>query len=209
MTIANSFPNSLQKYKFFCSSIAGNLSILFIFFLNTFFLEPCLVDPIFVTLLLLFSSHVLLLMTPWMAACQASLFFTISQSLHKLMSIESVMPSNQLILCRLLFLPPSVFSSIRGSSRHVAKVFELQLSISPSNEYSGFNSFRIYWFDLLFVKGTLKCLFQYHNSKALILWHSAYFMVQLSHLYPFLVAQKKSARNRGGLGSVPRSRRSQ
>jgi len=89
------------------------------------------------------------------------------------------------------------------------KYLSFSFSISPSNEYSGFNSFRIYWFDLLFVKGTLKCLFQYHNSKALILWHSAYFMVQLSHLYPFLVAQKKSARNRGGLGSVPRSRRSQ
>ena len=69
------------------------------------------------------------------------------------------------------------------------KYLSFSFSISPSNEYSGFNSFRIYWFDLLFVKGTLKCLLQYHNSKASILWHSAYFMVQLSHLYPFLVAQ--------------------
>ena len=101
------------------SLFASNISVTYV--LDVIFLQ------VIILLLLLFSSHVLLLMTPWMAACQASLFFTISQSLHKLMSIESVMPSNQLILCRLLFLPPSVFSSIRGSSRHVAKVFELQL----------------------------------------------------------------------------------
>ena len=148
--------------------------------------------------------------TPWTAAQQPPLSLTISQSLLKfMMSIELMIPSNHLILCHPLFILPSNFPASGALPVMWPKYLSFSFSISPSNEYSGFNSFRIYWFDLLFVKGTLKCLFQYHNSKALILWHSAYFMVQLSHLYPFLVAQKKSARNRGGLGSVPRSRRSQ
>ena len=101
---------------------------------------------------------------------KSSLSFTISQSLLKLMSIESVMPSN-------LFLP-SVFSSIRWP-----KYWSFSFSISPSNEYSGLISFRIDWFDLFAVQGTLKNLLQHHSSKVSILWCSAFFMVQLSHLY--------------------------
>ena len=98
------------------------------------------------------------------------------------MSIESVMLSNHLILCHPLLLLPSIFASIRVSSLHrVAKYWSF--SISPSNEYSGLISFRIGWFDLLVVQGTLKSLFQHHNLKALILQCAAFFMVQLSHLY--------------------------
>ena len=113
--------------------------------------------------------------------CQATLSFIISQSLLKFMSIESVMPPNHLILCCPLLLFPSTFPSIRvffnvSSLHQVAKVLELH-SISPSNEYSGLFD----WFDLLAVQGTLKSLFQHHRSKASILRHSAFFMVQLSH----------------------------
>ena len=113
-------------------------------------------------------------MTPWTAACQASLPFTISQSLFKLMSIESVMPSNHLILCRPLLLP-SVFPSSRFFSHESAlciswpKYWSLSFSISPSNEYSGLISFRIDWFDLLAVQGPLKSLLQHHSSKASVL----------------------------------------
>ena len=130
----------------------------------------------------------LTLCDPWTAACQASLSFTVSQSLPKLMSIESVMPSNHLILCRLLLLP-SIFPSIRGFSSESAlhirwpKYSSFSFSISPSNEYSGLISFKIDWFDLLVVQGTLKSLLQHHSSKASILWCSAFFMVQLSHPY--------------------------
>ena len=120
--------------------------------------------------------------TPWTAVHQASLSFTIFQSLLKIMSIESVMLSNHLILCHPLLLLPSIFASIRVSSLHrVAKYWSF--SISPSNEYSGLISFRIGWFDLLAVQGTLKSLLQHHRSKASILRHSAFFMVQLSHPY--------------------------
>ena len=113
--------------------------------------------------------------TPWTAAHQGSLSFTISQSLLKLMSTESVMPSNHLILCRPLLLLPSIFSSIRVFSNESAlhirwpKYWSFSFSISPSNEYSGLISFRIDWFDLLAVQGTLKSLLQHHNLKALIL----------------------------------------
>ena len=123
----------------------------------------------------------------WTAASQASLSFTISQSLLKLMSIESVMPSNHLILCCPLLLPPSIFSSIRVFSNesvlHIRwpKYWSFSFSISPSNEYSGLISFRIDWFDLLAVQGTPKSLLQYHGSKASILQCSAFFKVQLSH----------------------------
>ena len=105
------------------------------------------------------------------------------------MSIESVMLSNHLILCRSIFLPPSIFPSIRVFSNesvlHIRwpKDWTFSFNISPSNEYSGLISFRIDWLDLLAVQGTLKSLLQHHNSKASILWHSAFFMVQLSHLY--------------------------
>ena len=127
--------------------------------------------------------------TPWTAAQQASLCITNSQSFLKLISIESVMPSNHLILCRpLLLLPPSIFPSIKVFSNEAVLCIRWpkywSLSISPSNEYSGLISFRIDRFDLLSVQGTLKSLLQYHHSsKASILWHSALFIVQLSHLY--------------------------
>ena len=131
-------------------------------------------------------SHVLLLATPWTAAHHASI--TNSRSLLKLMSIESVMPSNHLILCRPLLLP-SIFPSIRVFSNELAlhmrwpKYWSFSFSISSSSEYSGFISFRIDWFDLLAVQGTLKSLLQYHNSKASILQCSAFFMVQFLHPY--------------------------
>ena len=134
-------------------------------------------------------SHVQLFATPWTAAREASLSITNSQSLLKLMSMESVMPSNHLILCHPLLLPPSVFLSIRAFSSesvlHIRwpKYLSFSFSISPSIEYSGLISFRIDWFDLLGVQGTLKSLLQYHSSKALVLQHLAFFMVQLSHPY--------------------------
>ena len=126
--------------------------------------------------------------TPWTAARQASLSITNSQSLLKLMSIESVMPSNHLILCPLLFLP-SIFPSIRVFSNESVlcirwpKYWSFSFNISPSNEYSGLISFRIDWFDLLAAQGTLKILLQHHSSKASILQRSALFMVQFSHPY--------------------------
>ena len=130
-------------------------------------------------------SHVQLFATPWTAACQASLSIANCQSLPKLMSIESVM----LILCHPLLLLPSVFPSIRIFSSESAlwirwpKYWSFNFSIRLFNEYSGLLSFRIDWFDLLAVQGTLKSLFQYHSSKASILWRSAFFIVQLSHPY--------------------------
>ena len=122
-------------------------------------------------------------MTPWTAACQASLSITNSQSLPKLTSIESVMPSNHLILCCPLLLLPSVFPGIRVFSSesvlHIRwpKYWSFSLSISPSNEYSGLTSFRMDWLDLLAVQGTLKSLLQHHSSKASILRCSAFFIV--------------------------------
>ena len=128
-------------------------------------------------------------MTPWNAARQASLSITNSQSSRKLISIELVMPSNHLILyCPLLFLP-SIFPSIKVFSNESVlrirwpKYWSFSFSINPSNEYSGLTSFRIDWLDLLAVQGTLKSLLQHHSSKASTLWHSAYFVVQHSHLY--------------------------
>ena len=127
-------------------------------------------------------------MTPWTAACQASLSFTISWSFLRFMSIESVMLSNHFILCCPLLLLPSIFSSIRVCSSELGlyirwpKCWSFSFSISPSNEYSGLISFRIDWLDLLAVEKTLKSLLQ-HNSKASILQHSAFFMVQLLHPY--------------------------
>ena len=126
--------------------------------------------------------------TPWTAACQASLSFTMSQSLLKLKSVESMMPSNHLILCCPLLLP-SVFPIISVFSNELAllirwpKYWSFSFSISPSNEYSGLISFRIDWFDLLAVQGTVKSLLQHHSLKASILWHSAFSVVQLSHPY--------------------------
>ena len=129
-----------------------------------------------------------LLRVPWTTACQASLPFTIFWSLLKLISIESVRPSNHLILCCPLLLP-SVFPSIRVFCSESAlpikwlKYWSFSFNISSSNEYSGLISFRIDWFDLPAVQGTLKHLFQHHGSKASIFWRSAFFMFQLSHPY--------------------------
>ena len=127
--------------------------------------------------------------TSWTVAHQASLSITNSWSSPKLMSIATVMPSNHLILCRPLLLLPSIFPSIRVFSNesvlHIwwPKYWSFSFSVSPSNEYSGLISFRIDWLDLLVVQGTLKSLPQHHSSKASILWHSAFFIVQLSHPY--------------------------
>ena len=139
---------------------------------------------------LLFSCSVVSssLRPPWTTTHQASLPFTISQSLLKCMSIESVMPSNHLILCHPLLLP-SIVPQIRVFSNesvlHIRwpKYWSFSFSISPSNEYSRWISFRIDWLDLLAVQGTLKSLLQHHSSKASILQCSAFFMVQLSHSY--------------------------
>ena len=129
----------------------------------------------------------LILCDPWTVAPQASLSFTISWSLLRLTSIESVMPSNYLILCHPLLLLPSIFASIRVFSNELALHIKWpkywSFSISPSNEYSNFISFKIDWFDLHVVQGTLKCLLQHHCSKESILQCSAFFMVQLSHPY--------------------------
>ena len=130
-----------------------------------------------------------LFVTPLTAAHQASLSFTISQSLLKLMSIESVMPSNHLILCRPLLFLPSIFPSIRVFSNELAlcirwpNYWSFSFSISPSNEYSGLISFGIDWFDLFAVQGILKNCLQYLSSKASILQQSAFFMVQILHPY--------------------------
>ena len=128
-------------------------------------------------------------MNSWTAAPQASLSISNSRSLLKLISIELVMASNHLILCRSLLLPPSIFPSIGVFSNESVlrtrwtNYWSFSISISPSNEYSGLISFRMDWLDLLAVQGTLKSLFQYRSSKASILRHSAFFIVQLSHPY--------------------------
>ena len=134
-------------------------------------------------------SCVWLFATPWTAARHASLSMTNSWSLLRLMSTESVMPSNHLILCHPLLLLPSIYPSIRVfSSESVLRIrwpkyWSFSFSISPYNEYSGLISFRIDWFDLLAVWGTLKSLLQHHSLKASVLWQSALFMVQFSHSY--------------------------
>ena len=134
-------------------------------------------------------SRVQLFATTWTAACQASLSITNSQSLLKLLSIESVMPSNHLMLCHPLFPLPLIFLSIRVFSTESVlpsrwpKCWSFSFSISPSNEYSGLISFRIDWLDLLEVQGILKSLLQHHSSKASILQCSAFFIAQLSHPY--------------------------
>ena len=132
-------------------------------------------------------SRIRLFATPWTAARQASLSITNSRSSLKLMSIESVMPSNHLILCHSLLLPPSIFPSIRVFSNESVlhmrwpKYWSFSFNISPSSECSGLISFRMDWLDLLAVQGPLKSLLQHHSSKASILWRSAFFIVQLSH----------------------------
>ena len=134
-------------------------------------------------------SHVRLSATPWTAACQASLSFTVSQSLLRFMSIESVMPLTISSSAALFSFCLQSFPNIRVFSDDSAfyirwpKCWSFSFSINPSSKYSGLIFFRIDWFDLLAVQGTLKSLLQYHSSKASILWHSAFFMVQLSHPY--------------------------
>ena len=131
-------------------------------------------------------SHVWLFATPWTAAHQASLSFTVSRSLCKLKSVKSVMPSNRVVLCCPLLLLPSVFRSIRvfpsESAVHIRwpKYWSFTFSISPSKDYSELILFRIDWFDLLAVQGTLKSLLQHHSLKVSVLWHSPFFMVQIS-----------------------------
>ena len=157
-----------------------------------------LVNIIFSSVQLL--SHVWLFAAPWTAVRQASLSITNSLISLKLLSIESVMPSNHLILCCPLLLLPSIFLSIRvfssESALHIRwpKYWSFSLNISPSNEHSGLISFRMYWFDLLAVQGTLKSLLQHHVSKASILWCSMFFIVQLSH--PYVTAGKTIALTR-------------
>ena len=134
-------------------------------------------------------SHVQLFATPWTTARQASLSITNSQSLPKLMSIESMMPSNHLILYHPLLLLPSIFPSIRVFSNESAlcirqpKYWSFSFNISPSNKHARLISFRMDWLDLLAVQGNLKSLLQHHSSKASILLCSAFFIVQLSHPY--------------------------
>ena len=144
--------------------------------------------------------HVWLFVTPWTSARQASLSVTNSQSLPKLMSIESVMPSNHLILCHPLIFLPSVFPSIRVSSNESVlrmrwpKYWSFSFSINPSSDHPGLISFRMDWLNLLAVQGTLKNLLQHHSSKASILRHSAFFIVQLS--YPYMTTGKTIAMTR-------------
>ena len=132
-------------------------------------------------------SHVQLFVISWTAACQASLSFTISRSLLRLMSIDSVMPSIHLILCHPILLLPSVFPSIKvfpyESPLHIRWPNYWSFNIRPSSEYSGLISFRIDWFNLLVIKGTLKSILQHHSSKASVLQCSAFFMVQFTHPY--------------------------
>ena len=136
-------------------------------------------------------SRVRLFATAESAACQASLSIINSRGLLKLMSIETVMPSNHLILCHPFLLPPSIFPSIRVFSNesvlHIRwpKYWSFSFSNSLSNEYSGLISFRMDWLDLFAVQGTLKSFLQHHSSKASILWHSAFFMVQLTSLHNY------------------------
>ena len=139
-------------------------------------------------------SHVQLFVTPWPAARQASLSITNSQSLLKLVSVESVMPSSHLILCRPLLLLPPIPPNIRVFSKESTlrmrwpKYWSFSSNISPFSEYSGLISFSMDWLDLLAVQGTLKSLLQHHSSKASILQCSAFFMVQLSH--PYMILEK-------------------
>ena len=137
-------------------------------------------------------SHVRLFATTWAAACKASLSITNSWSLLRLMAIELVMPSNNLILCHPLLLLPSIFPSIRVLSNESdpmsirwPKYWSFSFSISPFHEYSGLISFRIDWLDLLAVQGTLKSLPQHHSSKASIFWRSAFFIVQLTCIHDY------------------------
>ena len=170
-------------------------------------------------------SRVRLFATPWTAAHQASLSITNSWNLLKLMSIKSVMPSNHLILCHPLLFLPSVFPSIRVFSNESVlcirwpKYWSFSFSISPSNEYSGLISFRIDWFDLFAVQGTLQSVLQHHSSKPSMLPHSTFLMVHLAQMdlmvnlssglgFPGGSEGKGSPRDAGNQGLILRSGRS-
>ena len=153
---------------------------------NTFHRNsPCYQKYVVFVVVVQSLSHIWLFATPWTVARQASLSFTISWTLLKFVYIESMMPSNYLILCCTFLLLPSIFSSIKVFSNELAlrirwpRYWSFSFSISPSSEYSGLISFRIDWFDLLGVQGTLKSLLYHHSSKASIHQCSAFFMVQL------------------------------
>ena len=154
-------------------------------------------------------------MTPWIAACQASRSITNSWSLLKLMSIESVIPSNHFIPCHPLLLPPSIFPSIRVFSNESVlfirwpKYWSFSFSISPSNEYSGLISFRMNCLELLAVQGTLKSLLQHHSSKVSILRCSAFFVVRLSHpsVHKSYRGSPESDGGRVPAGTGPQSRK--
>ena len=167
-------------------------------------MEKCL-HPQFNSVQLL--SRVWLFPIPWIAALQASLSITNSRSLLKSISIDSVMPSSHLILYRpLLLLPPNppsirVFSNESTLCMRWPKYWSFSFSICPSNEHPGLSSFRMDWLDLLAVQGTLKSLLQYHSSKASILWHSAFFRVQLSH--PYMITGKTIALTRQSFVASP------
>ena len=160
----------------------------------------CLLFPFHIVVFVQSLSYVQLFATPWTAGHQTSLSFTNSQSLVKLNSIESVVPSNNLFLCRPLLLLPWIFPSLRVFSNELAlciswpKYWSFSLSISSSNEYSGLSSFRIDQFDDPAIQGTLKSLLRHHSSKASILRCSASFMVQLSH--PYMTTEKTLALTR-------------
>ena len=160
-----------------------------IFFLTVMHLRSISSAWLLLAFVIQLLSHVQLFATPWPTAHQASLSLTISQSLPKLISIESMMPSNHLILCCPLLLLPSIISSVRVFPNELAlgirwpNYWSFNFSISLSSKYSGLISFRIDCFELLAVQGTLRSLLQHHSSKASILWCSDFFMVQLSHPY--------------------------
>ena len=182
----------MQRAEFHSSLWLGNIPlwhIYHIFFIHSSADGLGLLLYLVVVVVVQSLSHVRVFATPWVAARQASLSISNSQSLLKLMFIDPVMPSNHLILCHPLSLLPSVFPSTRVFSNELAlqitwpKYWSFGFSISPSNEYSGLISIRIDWFDLLAVQETLKSLLQHHSSKTSILRHSAFFRVQLSHPY--------------------------
>ena len=170
------------EYKWYLSRIAFNMK----HSLSTFNVTLFIIPKMFSNISFQFN-RVWLFATPWTAEHQGSLPITISWILLKLMSIQSVMPSNHLILCCLHILLPSIFPSIRVFSNesvlHIRwpKYWSFSFNISSSNEYSGLISFRIDWLDFLAVQGTLKSLLQHHSSKASILHHTAFCIVQLSH----------------------------
>ena len=141
----------------------------------------------FLSIVVQLLSHVQMFVTQWTAACQVSPSFTVSQSFLKLVSVESVMPFSHPILCHPLLFLPSIFPSIKIFSNELTLCVRWpkywSFTISPSSEHSGLISFRIGWFDLFGVQGTLKNLLQHHCLKVSILWCSTFFMVQLSYLY--------------------------